>query len=175
MSEIFKAIEKLRPSRSIWKPKARSEWRHQDKIAAVSFECIGEIDQDMNDDPVEQLVLEKYSEAWNDTNKRYHIDSDRTYNDVRRSMAETIVTLFSNNHKTMHPLKTKIGKWLVDSNFLTAGDTDDVIVKLWKYITANRNDEKHMKNAVQIINVLHNKYSYQYPTPTSRRRRRRRW
>ncbi|NVM33967.1 MAG: hypothetical protein HWN81_00125 [Candidatus Lokiarchaeota archaeon] len=106
---------------------------------------------------------------------KFTIDTDNAYYRIRSEMRRNIIDTYEENSTKLHPLKTKVGKWLNESNFLENSDTEVVIYNLWKYIQENKGDDFHMNNAFKIMEVLYTKYSDKYETPNARRRRMRRW
>jgi len=173
MSKIRDKINEYKPPKSIWKPTIYESYNKQ---KSVKFTRVEDEDREIDvTDKLATLVAKKISVDYDRTTLKFKVNVDNAYYHIRQKIKEDIESAYEENSTKLHPMKTKVGKWLIHSGFLKSDATEDVVLSLWKYIADNRNDETHMKNAYKIIEVLHTKYSDLYKGPTSPSRRHRRW
>ena len=172
MSFIKDIVLSIEPPKSIWTPTIVKDYHGNEMI---QFNTTEWHPQCPSEDTIMKLIYSKVSPNFDGQTQKFKINVDNVYYRVRNYMEETIRSVYEENSTKLHPFKTKVGKWLTESQFLKSDATEDVITKVYKYIIENRRDKKHMENAFKIIEVLHTKYNDVYPSPKSRQRRRRRW
>ena len=171
MSAIKEMILLSEPPKSIWKPSLRVSYSGDKTVTFSDLTANRTKVEDEVGNILEQLVFKSIKTRWNIITHKHEIEIDNSYHSVRRKMSSDLIALHEQQCKALHPQKTRLGKWLCQSDFLMNTNTEKVVTELWKYITINSDQENHMENAFKILKALHAKNKDEYTTGTSRRRR----
>jgi len=166
MTYIEDIIANIEPPKSIWKISVSKNW-HDEII--VNFTSDREM-QCPDENNLTKMIYTNVRSRWDSDDGKFKIDESNSYYHVRLHMKRSLIDLYEEQCKALHPSKTKLGKWLEQSDFLMNKNTEKVVMELWKYVVSNRSDNNHMENAFKIFKSLMAKYEEQYETGSYRRR-----
>ena len=166
MTYIEDIVANIEPPKSIWKISISKNW-HDATI--VNFTSDREM-QCPDENNLTKIIYANVRFQWDSCDGKFTIDKNNSYYHIRQHMKRDLLDLHEERCKALNPSKTKLGKWLEQSDFLMNKNTEKVVMELWKYVVSNRSDNNHMENAFKIFKSLMAKYEEQYETGSYRRR-----
>jgi len=138
-------------------------------LVDISFEPIESYDPrsvDLNaDDPVAQLMIDKYHEAF-DIHKKCFVVSNNMIDAVASTMESQLKKAFINASPLRNPQQSKLYKWFSCSTMNTSAKREGLIA-LYRYVRNNTDknfrfdngsDNPHAQNLVAIVEKMRDKY-----------------
>lgn len=169
---ILDEINKLKPSRPIFKIEVGAGWRGEKQIS-FTHESDFMAKNKPDNNPISELVVSNFSERYNNGN--YTVNKEDIHVKVINNMRKDIENLIVQKMKQKFPLETKLGIFYTKRlQWSSISELETALIKVWKYIKENEGDAKHEQNALQILQMLYNKYEHRFPPPQKQTRRRRR-
>ena len=168
MNLIDKAIERLQPSKPIFKIVQDKGWDNKNK---ARLEKLFNPDHGDIKTSVEKLVSQNYAENFDNTTKRYVVNRDSIVEACKREIKETLVRLLTKNMTQKFPMETKMGLFYRDKLFTkNVPALDNAVISTYNFFA----DKGDVQNTMKLLEFLFIKHQNDIPEELNRNKRRKR-